>query len=411
MRFFLVALDPGTGTVRLIKEGTYAQRQDALDVLGPAVDEDSSLATSDLFLVDLDQIAPVVLYRPATPTVAPEEPLADAWIAPADEPAADEAVEEAVLEGPEPLWVPDETLTPAEPDDGDLADALRRAASRMESEGIVAPPSVEEFAAQGASEPPAATALTEEALAEGLLVDQEPWPWESTAGEDTGPTAAEDTAVAAVEESAKPEALPAAGMGDQDGAIVELEAALSLDSALPDAVVAPEQSGVFEPVGIDEPGLEEVQLLTPVGDLASHPLIMGEYAPDPGADVDELTLSELEALAASLGSPVSSADAAVEVEVAPVIGTDGVESPADEAQAVEVPAEEATIAEASTAGTDTAETVVVAPVATPSEEKAYEPGGLDIAAYTCDDCVYVETCPKARQEGPATCGSFQWKSV
>jgi hypothetical protein len=46
-----------------------------------------------------------------------------------------------------------------------------------------------------------------------------------------------------------------------------------------------------------------------------------------------------------------------------------------------------------------------------AEVRAYEPGGLEIAGYTCDDCVYVDTCPKARQDGPATCGSFQWKSV
>jgi hypothetical protein len=32
-------------------------------------------------------------------------------------------------------------------------------------------------------------------------------------------------------------------------------------------------------------------------------------------------------------------------------------------------------------------------------------------AYTCEDCVYVGTCPKANEDSPATCGSFQWKSV
>jgi hypothetical protein len=404
MRFFLVALDPGTGAVRLIKDGTYAQRQDALDVLGPAVDEDSSLAASDLFLVDLDQIAPVVLYRPATPTVAPEEPLADAWIAPADEPEADAAIEEAVLEGPEPLWVPDETLVPASPEDGDLADALRRAASRMESEGIVAPPSVEEFAAQAAAEPPAVES------AGGLLVDPEPWPWESTVTEDA-PTAA-------AEETPKPEALTAGEADDQAGAALDLEAALALDTPLPEDDTAPEQSGIFEPVGIDEPGLEDVQLLTPVGDLASHPLIMGEYAPDPEADVDDLTLSELEALAASLEVPagvevvgvVPEAAAVTEIEI---VGTDaGVaedeESSVGEGGTVEASAGESEAADGSDVRIQAPATVSDAPSA---EEKAYEPGGLDIASYTCDDCVYVETCPKARQEGPATCGSFQWKSV
>jgi hypothetical protein len=369
MRFFLVALDPGTGAVRLIKEGTYAQRQDALDVLGPAVDDDSSLATSDLFLVDLDQIAPVVLYRPAAPAVPLEEPLADAWIAPAYEVAADAAIEEAVLEGPEPLWVPDETLVPAVSDHEDLADALRRAAERMESEGVVAPPSVEEFAAQGSSEPSLAAVPTEGVPAADLLADPEPWPWESAASEGAGPVAAEETAAA--------EATIETGTDGPVVAALELESVLAIDSPSSLEAGAAEQPGIFEPVGIDEPGLEDVQLLTPVGDLSSHPLIMGEYAPDAETDVDDLTLSELEALAASLEASVGPTDATVEVEAVPV-------AEADKAEA-----------------SDGAST----------EEKAYEPGGLDIAAYTCDDCVYVETCPKARQEGPATCGSFQWKSV
>jgi hypothetical protein len=51
------------------------------------------------------------------------------------------------------------------------------------------------------------------------------------------------------------------------------------------------------------------------------------------------------------------------------------------------------------------------PSAPVAEPKAYAPGGLDMNAYTCDDCVYVGTCPKANEDSPATCGSFQWKSV
>jgi hypothetical protein len=404
MRFFLVALDTGTGTVRLIKEGTYAQRQEALDVLGPAVDEDSSLSTCDLFLVDLDQVAPVVLYRPATPTVPLEEPLADAWIAPADEVAADAAVEEAVLEGPEPLWVPDETLAPVASEDGDLADALRRAATRMESEGIVAPPSVEEFAAQAATEDTAiASATTDDALREasepeapatvGLLADAEPWPWESTV--------TEAVAVDDAEVPVASEATIDVGVDGPIEAVAELEAALAIEPPTPVDAGAPEQSGVFEPVGIDEPGLEDVQLLTPVGDLAPHPLIVGEYAPEPEADIDELTLSELEALAASLDATAGEASATALVEADPAEDADVIEADAGEVGGVETPA----------VGTEPVEADPTAPAVAAAEEKAYEPGGLDIAAYTCDDCVYVETCPKARQEGPATCGSFQWKSV
>ena len=42
---------------------------------------------------------------------------------------------------------------------------------------------------------------------------------------------------------------------------------------------------------------------------------------------------------------------------------------------------------------------------------AYTPAGdLDLDGYTCDDCVYVNTCPKVGQSTPKECGSFQWKS-
>ena len=41
----------------------------------------------------------------------------------------------------------------------------------------------------------------------------------------------------------------------------------------------------------------------------------------------------------------------------------------------------------------------------------YAPAGdLDLGEYTCQDCVYSNTCPKVGQVTPAECGSFQWKS-
>jgi hypothetical protein len=379
MRFFLVARETDTGTVRLITDVTYARRQDALDVLGPAVDGDPSLETDDLFLVDLDQITPVVLYRAATPAAPSEEPIADAWMAPAEadvEPAeADVEVEEAdvepaevltpgeevvalavteeaVLEGPEPLWVPDEPPAPVESSGSDLADALRRAASRMESEGIVAPPDVEEFAAQTVPE----TLIVESTVDVALEVPSE--------------APAEDAPAEALVEAPAVDAASSEVVPGDPAALWPWESAGAEDEAEASAAATedPEAAPIFEPVGIDEPGLEEVQLLTPVEDVTPRPLIIGEYAEVSAADPDDLTLAELEALAGAT-------DVVTGVEDAPSDGT-----------------------------------IAIAPSA-PVDEKAYEPGGLDIAAYTCDDCVYVVTCPKARQEGPATCGSFQWKSV
>ena len=42
--------------------------------------------------------------------------------------------------------------------------------------------------------------------------------------------------------------------------------------------------------------------------------------------------------------------------------------------------------------------------------KAYEPGPVSLDEYTCDDCVYVDTCPKKGESSPADCGLFQWRS-
>ncbi len=54
---------------------------------------------------------------------------------------------------------------------------------------------------------------------------------------------------------------------------------------------------------------------------------------------------------------------------------------------------------------------VVEPAVAEVAPKAYEPGEIQLDAYTCDDCVYANTCPKAGSSNPAECGSFQWKSV
>ncbi len=46
-----------------------------------------------------------------------------------------------------------------------------------------------------------------------------------------------------------------------------------------------------------------------------------------------------------------------------------------------------------------------------NSSRVYEPGALNMNEYTCDDCVYANTCPNHGQKRPAECGSFQWKSV
>jgi len=37
--------------------------------------------------------------------------------------------------------------------------------------------------------------------------------------------------------------------------------------------------------------------------------------------------------------------------------------------------------------------------------------GSDLADLTCEDCVYVNTCPNKEGLDPSKCGNFQWRSV
>jgi hypothetical protein len=50
----------------------------------------------------------------------------------------------------------------------------------------------------------------------------------------------------------------------------------------------------------------------------------------------------------------------------------------------------------------------VAPVHQPLG--GYESHAPTLDQYTCNDCVYVETCPRKGEQSPATCGLFQWKA-
>ena len=49
------------------------------------------------------------------------------------------------------------------------------------------------------------------------------------------------------------------------------------------------------------------------------------------------------------------------------------------------------------------------PAAAPAQFVADEPEVPPLSSYTCEDCVYVETCPNRDQRLPKDCVSFQWK--
>jgi len=406
-------------------------------------------------VIDLDAATPVVVYRApaAQPEPVAEMPVADVWEAPAvpvDALAEIAAVEGAALEGPPPLWGFDEdgqplpseavaeepeppadaelveapeTLKEPEPVDEpeppaelpapmwataeeleaaiadqepagddtddepqglladgardevaetlDLAEALRRAATQMESDGVVPAPGVEELASRSMPESESGSLPADEVVAESTPSN---WPWE-----------ADEDAAVADGDGAPTQTVPEAPASESEE---PQDAEPDLAEADAESVWAPAAMPAFTPVGIEDAGLEDIALLTPVvgESLAdSRPVIVGEY-PD-----------------------VEPAGSAAE-EIAD--GVETAEPEAAEESMVEAPAEiDAQVASETPFTTDDAIEEQVPEAPPELEAKVYEPNGVDIAAYTCDDCIYVETCPKAKQEGPATCGSFQWKSV
>jgi hypothetical protein len=258
----------------------------------------------------------------------------------------------------------------------DLAEALRRAASQMESEGVIPAPAVEDLAALSSIGDGVADAASVEVEAPdvepSVAGDATAWPWEATEG--------------------APAQTPAAGS----------------ESVEPTGLLPS-----FTSVGIDDAGLDDITLLTrssAAEPFEARPMIVGEY-PDRADDVHDAgsaipVIPDTDIVASDGDGPAS--------EPTVEDGAGAVEEPDVVAAALEPAAPEGDPAAESAYGDIAAAAAAVyesAEASSEAEVRAYEPGGLEIAGYTCDDCVYVDTCPKARQDGPATCGSFQWKSV
>lgn len=441
MRFFLVGRDRVSGDVRILSERTFESRRDALDSLSTLTDADA-VDSTDLFVVDLEAVTPVVLYRPAV-APAPETPIAAAWEAPVDEPNAELA---GLLE---PIDEEEEPSVARAGDEG-LASALRRAATRMESEGVQPAATVEEVLASQAAvvegapaieeapaveEPPA----IEEAppIEEPLAVEEPLVVEEAPAAEVDDDLAAELDALSTVPDAAPAEDAELATVPEADEAgllsLADLPAPEAVDEVAAPLTgepaswpweptpAAPETSGVVEPASlqftpteIEEPAAVASDMLpVPEDDFTPKPVIMGDYgasddlvvidepvveaepADDAPVGIDELGiptewLADVPEVVIEPGAPEPDEDGGSPLKAAP-------EAPAD---AGTVPSEPIDDLLDSLSDEKPAE-----------EAPAYQPDPIDMEAYTCDDCVYAGTCPKAGQDGPATCGSFQWKSM
>jgi hypothetical protein len=394
MSFFVVERGAADGSLRVPVPRAFETREAALEALSSAIAAGESVIDGEVFVVDLGAAVPVLLM----PTPAPAPVVAAAE--PGAEPATPGVVDGAPIYD---AWA-EAVVSTEESADEDLAVALKRAATSLEAEGIVAPASIDAVAAGDVTEwsTGAPSSIAEPAGESGALegdthhIAEPPVPGDSDAMADLSA------------------ALEGLGSAELPGGVDVAGQPLSDDGAVPgdswpwtnvtpvagsQAAVADDEAPrdlIAETVAsLDEDSAVDVSMLTPVaeGDAAymPRPVILGDYDDAPASDIAD----QLEALADS------EADG---LEYMPQ-PTAVVPEDADDASVTPVEAPVGAWLAPSQAP-DKAETGT-------SEGSApgYEGGAdLDLGTYTCDDCVYSNTCPKVGQATPADCGSFQWRS-
>lgn len=406
MTFFVVERSVPDGVLRVPLSGTYETREAALAALSAAVSTGQLVLAGEVFIADLSAAIPVLVMQPAAqpveaeaeaepelepqPEVEPElepEPQAE-WAPefvpvstesaaepvqeeePAVEPEAEEpleaaAIEEAAEEIPtaEEVFASWEGVSEVSTEEApSLADALKRAATSLEDEGIVAPESVESSPVEPLEEPVAQAPVDE-------VAPSTSWPWAEVASYEI-PKEGEEAPAPLTD--VVPVAEFAAVSVEETVSAPVAEAEPDLDARL-SALVATPIEGDEAPMIPSAPAEgEEAYMPKPVilGDYVSAPAEPMGVASEPAGEV------AVEAFPAS---------DAIEEPVAPQTASD---------EAAETVAMEAPPAEAVTV-----------------EAPAYEPeGDLDLSGYTCDDCVYANTCPKAGETTPTECLSFQWRA-
>lgn len=348
MGFFLLGKRRDDSGLQLLGDTLFATRQDALDALA-SIDVPSEL-DSEVYAVDLDMATPVVVVQQRQTASTPE-------------PTAEEAA------------LTTETL---DEEPADLHNALKGAAATLEDEGIVAPDSIGPVDDETPADLPAEDAA---------------WPWDSAEG-----------------------APPEDAGGDQG------------EADLDDAIAQSGPPAEYVPDPLEEPAVA-VGDMVPTHEVedvdSSQPVIMGAYrdgeTPAPPEDAPHIT-DELPAEPAFDGPSRAIENEGARNDLETVLADLEIAEPAVEP----APEPEETLPPESESVPDTEEPVQeVAPEPAPESadllaeagldapvqsEAGFEAGGSDLGELTCDDCVYMNTCPKKGESDPSSCGSFQWKS-
>lgn len=469
MPFFLLGKTPD-GDLRLLSGELHTSRSKATAELSRlTADASFEFWDDEVFVIDLDSGTPVLLVRPASATKSepepePEEPEAEevaeepeaeeevaeepepeeeAAEEPEEEPEPEEApepeAEEEVAEGPEaeeeaaeeePADEPEEEAAEEavteEPEDEigsvlddleleeepaeegtSLKDAIARTAASMEAEGIVAPESV--GPAEAAEEEPAEEAESEPEAEEGeeAAEGEEPaaetsWPWDTQgtgsfkldALEEPGPDEGSLIRAAGDDETMDVSRPVILGAYEDDTAAAEAEA--SIERIVED----------LSQLDADEEPAAEVAEIEEVVEAEPEPVI--EPEPEPVAIPDAITAPE--PYVAPAVEPEFAAPAWVQGGGKPKF--DDVKGITGAAKAPAMPKAEKEKAKAAQASGDAApagsDFIELNEVAAP-QATGYSASGGELDGLTCNDCVYVDTCPNKDQREPASCGSFQWK--
>lgn len=451
MPFFLLGKGPDD-SLTLLAPTAHATRQDALAELSRlTADASFSHWDAEVLVMDLDSGTPVLLVRPADAPVAasaPEEEPAEEPSAPADaaEEPADEP-EEPVEEPEEPTEEPVEEAAAPEPEEPEAEESVEaeepsesivveeedveiEATAEEQTEDAAEEPVVDEETSTEvvASEDEAAEAdiaavlqdLVAEEEAEALTAEVET----VTPDDDTEPPAVvevDEAWAAAVADTTEAENESGISLKDallrtarqMEGEGIVAPESVGPADAEPGAVTEPEPVEAAEAVpawpwdtqapdtapfaldALEEPGTDEGSLVRAAGDddtmAAARPVILGAYGeaplppqPDvlPAIDLPEVSVDP------------AAAEPVLEPEIVP---------PPVSAEQVAEPAPEPAVSDF------ILDLDEVAPSPAAASEAGYSVTESTVAHMTCNDCVYVDTCPNKDQRDPSSCGSFQWK--
>ncbi|PKQ17396.1 MAG: hypothetical protein CVT67_00915 [Actinobacteria bacterium HGW-Actinobacteria-7] len=370
MPFFLLGKS-ADDRLTLLSEAVFETRSDALAELSRMTsDPDFSAWDDDVMVFELGSGAAVLLMRPA-----PAAPVAEAYVEEpsitadvddvVDESGADsfatEAQDAAVFEAP--------LAEEVEAEDTAILETEVAPEPVVESGIDFEPgPVIEVDATWAAAVEESIPAPEEEvSLRDALLKTAFKMESEGiVAPESIGP---EEPYVDPAEEPSSESA--------EESAPTDEAAAWPWDVAAADAEAAP----AFELNVLEEPGTDEVSLVRAPGDdetmSSARPVIMGSYAEpqdnEPPSDASPMAqISEPMGVAEPMSEPSASGDGSADAS--------GI-----------------------------SDFILDLETTAAADAPGYEGSPADLTEMTCNDCVYVETCPHKEGSDPRTCGSFQWK--